>query len=318
MQEELLIKIEEAEKGLGFIFPASIRNFLLNLNDFGEFFGKEEWYFDIYNDVKKGTNTILEDSLTFKEDWKLDAVVIGHNGMGDYLLLLPRRYPKKIDQQLDEIIFVLWHELAEIRIFAYDLAEALDEDFDSGPTGDEYVFRINEDDTVDEGFELRRIYDPIAYVEYLKSRAANNPIAIQPEGNGEGEEWLQLHERVNQASEWIELEQSDKIDEILSILQECADDEFLGPRAHWLLSKVYMKGIGLPSNPAKAIEYVQKSAASGNYNAMADLSFYYFKGMGVAQSTLKAIEWMESANEKSEGLMEEKLEALKNFQARKN
>jgi Sel1 repeat len=317
MQEEILIKIEEAEKGLGVVFPANIRNFLLSLNDYGHFLGKEEWYFDIYNDVKNGTNTILEDSLTFKEDWKLDAVVLAHNGMGDYLLLLPKLYPKKIDHQLDEIVFVLWHELAEIRIFAYDLSEALDEDFESGPTGDEYVFRINDDDTLEEGFELRRIYDPVSYVEYLKSKFLE-PVAVQPEGNGEGEEWLQLHERVNQASEWIEEEKSDKIDEILAILQECVNDEFLGPRAHWLLSKVYMKGIGLPANLALAIDYVQKSAASGNYNAMADLSFYYFKGMGVAQSTLKAIEWMESANEKSEGLMEERLEALKNFQAQKN
>lgn len=317
MQDEILLKIEEAESALGFVFPSSIRNLLLSLQDYGLFFGQEEWYFDVYNDTKRGINSIVEDSSSFREDWKIDAVVFAKNGVGDYLLLLPTLYPKKVDDQLDEILFVFWHELGEIRIFAYDLAEALDESFEAGPTGDEYVFRINEDDSVDEGFELRRIYDPVAYVEYLK-QTSTNLVQNTDEARGEGEEWLQLHERVNTVCEWMDEDRTEKIDEMLSTLTECLEDEFLGPRAEWILSKIYMKGFAVPVNTEKGITLAQKSAGSGNYNAMADLSFYYLKGIGVKQSTLKAIEWMESANEKSEGLFEDNLDALKNMQAQKN
>lgn len=317
MQDEILLKIVEAEEKLGYRFPASIRNLLLNLDDFGRFFGKEEWYFDIYNDTKNQTNTIVEDSLSFREDWKLEGIVFAQNGMGDHLLLLPKQYPQKLEGQLDEIIFVFWHELGEVRIFAYDLAEALDEDFDPGPEGDDFVYRIDEEDRVEEGFELRRIYDPVAYLEYLKK---NIPAVSSSESDADpqGEEWLRLHERVNEVSDWVSEENAGKLDEMLSTLNECLADEFLGPRAHWLLSKIYMKGIGLPVNTEKGIHHVEQSAKAGNYTAMADLAFYYFKVVGVSQSTLRAIEWMESANEKSEGLLESELEALKNSQIRKN
>jgi hypothetical protein len=91
MHEELLAKIAEAEIKLDFTFPASIRRFLSMLKDWEYKFKEERSFFNIVREINstEKKNSIVEDSVSFRQDWGLNGVLIAHNGVGDHLLVLP-------------------------------------------------------------------------------------------------------------------------------------------------------------------------------------------------------------------------------------
>ena len=316
MHEELLQKLAEAELKLDFKFPASIRRFLSSLEEWTYSFKGGEWFFPIVLDINdpNKNNSIVEKSLEFREEWGLNGVIIAHNGVGDDMVLLPN---KKDPALMDEMLFVMWHEVAEIRILSWNIDEAVRHGLDEFIFRNDCVYALDEDGNLSEGYELKRLEDPESYIQYLKD-SQPAPESEDDTGQTEPDPAMELHDQLQQAGDWIDEERTDKISEILSILQACVDEDSWSRRAHLFLNRIYMRGFGIPADPEKAIYHALKSAEEGNYNAMSDLSFYYLRGMGVKQNFQTSLYWMEKANEVSEGMFDDKLELIQKMMSQNN
>src|SRR5688572_2135351 len=314
MHEELLQKLAEAEFKLDFKFPASIRRFLASLEKWEYQFKDQVWYFNIVHDINDpDTNTsIIENSRTFRDEWRLKAVVIAHNGLGDYMLLLPNKTEPEL---MDEMLYVMWHEVAQIRVLSWNIDEAVRHGLDEFIYRDECVYALDDQGNLVEGYELRRLEDPGSYVKYLRDRQTIQESEAEP---GEPDLVMELHNQLQKADGWIDEERTDKISEILSTLHACVEEGTWSKRAHLVLNRIYMKGFGIPANPEKAIYHAIKSAEEGNYNAMSDLAFYYFKGMGVEQNFQTSLYWMQKANDASDGMFIDKLELIQKMMSQNN
>ncbi|MBX2875124.1 MAG: hypothetical protein KTR30_23575 [Saprospiraceae bacterium] len=82
------------------------------------------------------------------------------------------------------------------------------------------------------------------------------------------------------------------------------------------LSRLYMRDEGAFKDLEKGIQLARQSAALGNLNAKADLSFYYYKGLGVEQDLQKALDFLVEANEQAKerfggGMWDEEIEMIK-------
>ena len=316
MHEELLQKLAEAELKLDLKFPASVRRFLASLEKWTYSFKDDEWYFPIVLDINdpNKNNSIVENSLAFREEWGLNGVIIAHNGVGDYMLLLPNKNEPSL---IDEMLYVMWHEVAEIRILSWNIDEAVKHGLDEFIFRNDCVYSLDEEGTLSEGYELKRLEDPESYIEYLKDRQPAQETEEDTAQN-EPDPVMELHDQLQQASDWIDEERTDKIGEILLILQACVDEGTWSRRAHLFLNRVYMKGFGIPADPEKAIYHALKSAEENNYNAMSDLSFYYLRGMGVEQNFQTSLYWMQKANEVSEGMFNDRVDLIQKMISQNN
>jgi TPR repeat protein len=65
-----------------------------------------------------------------------------------------------------------------------------------------------------------------------------------------------------------------------------------------MLGNLYVRGIGVDKDLAKAVDLFQKSAAQNNPHACASLGRAYEKGVGgLPQDTAQAIEWYRKAGD---------------------
>ncbi|MBI1173613.1 peptidase C14, caspase catalytic subunit p20 [bacterium] len=68
------------------------------------------------------------------------------------------------------------------------------------------------------------------------------------------------------------------------------------PDAEFELAKIYEQGLGVPPDPAKALELYKASAAQGFADAINDLGFLYFQGgLGLQPDQAKGIEYFRQA-----------------------
>jgi uncharacterized protein len=64
------------------------------------------------------------------------------------------------------------------------------------------------------------------------------------------------------------------------------------------LGLLYVRGLGVAQDYAKARELFEKAADKGDATAMANLGLIYRSGLGVAQDSSKAREWYQKAADK--------------------
>ncbi|MFK7936604.1 MAG: SMI1/KNR4 family protein [Saprospiraceae bacterium] len=89
-----------------------------------------------------------------------------------------------------------------------------------------------------------------------------------------------------------------KLEDILKaieLLESLLTTEWYRNRALLKLSRIYMRGTGVPIDNKKGLTYVRECAEGENYNALSDLAFYHYKGMGVPQNTQLAYEYLTQA-----------------------
>jgi TPR repeat protein len=68
--------------------------------------------------------------------------------------------------------------------------------------------------------------------------------------------------------------------------------------AQFKLGVMHDRGVGVPKNVAKAIEWIQKAAVQGNTEAQHNLGLMYYEGTAVTKDPLKSLEWFQKAADK--------------------
>ena len=79
--------------------------------------------------------------------------------------------------------------------------------------------------------------------------------------------------------------------------------------ASWKLGLIYLKGIGVPKDDAKAAEWLKKAANLGQTRAQVTLSDLYSNGIGVPRDYVRAYTWASIAAE--QGAVDEPSPALR-------
>ncbi|MGN0339577.1 MAG: tetratricopeptide repeat protein [Lachnospira sp.] len=69
------------------------------------------------------------------------------------------------------------------------------------------------------------------------------------------------------------------------------------PYAQMAIAFLYMSGMGVEKDYAKAMEWYEKAANLGHYVAMQNIGDMFFKGKGVEKNYAKAFEWYEKSAE---------------------
>mgnify|MGYP000424257514 FL=1 len=109
---------------------------------------------------------------------------------------------------------------------------------------------------------------------------------------------------------------ADLISRAIQALESLLSHKGYAGRGALKLSRLYMRHEGAFKDLEKGLQLVRQSAAAGNLNAKADLSFYYYKGIGVERNLQKALDFLIEANEQSKerfdgGMWDEEIELIK-------
>jgi tetratricopeptide (TPR) repeat protein len=272
-----ITKLKEAENKLSCRLPVEIFDFIVELTADEVSFGEETWIFGTIND--KEDNFIIDNSKEFREYWELNGVVIAHNGVGDYLVLLPLQ-----NGELSSAIYIMMHENAEIKLFS----ESIDAALKYGPEDyfwDKRIFYSRDED----------------YDETLTHRVPGDITDAAPI-DPEAKEFLDLREKKSAIDDLIDDEETGRLSEILEGLDELTNcnDQHTQAWAFYKLSDIYFKGFGpLPRNIEKAMEYNEQAVDLGNLQATANRGFCFFAGIGVEKDLQKAYDLVKHANEES-------------------
>ncbi len=73
------------------------------------------------------------------------------------------------------------------------------------------------------------------------------------------------------------------------LIAGCSGGNASQAQADYELGVKYLQGLGVPQDDKKAVEYFEKSAASGNAEAELTLGYLYIKGKGVPQDNAKGL-----------------------------
>ena len=123
--------IEESEKELGLLFPPLYKAKMIKENGGEAQTEDESWtlfpFFDKSDNkrISRTYNHIVLETKNARE-WKnfpQDAVAIGENGCGDYLILQP---VLETENELSEIPFSWWHETGEIHAVGNSINDLLE------------------------------------------------------------------------------------------------------------------------------------------------------------------------------------------------
>ncbi len=82
----------------------------------------------------------------------------------------------------------------------------------------------------------------------------------------------------------------------LAMWQTAAEKEI--PEALWLLGCCYDNGVGVGSDPSRALQYYLRAAGRDYGPALNDVGLCYGRGIGVAKDLMKAVEYYKRAAEK--------------------
>jgi TPR repeat protein len=80
------------------------------------------------------------------------------------------------------------------------------------------------------------------------------------------------------------------------IIEECQRKADQGDAKYQFnLGMAYLKGMGVPEDPAEAVHWFRKAAEQGHSRAQTLLGYCYEKGAGVPRNEVKAVEWLRLA-----------------------
>lgn len=273
--QKTITKLKEAEDKLGCKLPAGIFDFIAGLTIDEVNFGNETWIFGTIND--DDGNFIIDASKDFRKYWELNGIIIAHNGIGDYLLLLALE-----SGELSSVIYVMMHETAEIKLFSLDIGSAVK----YGPEDYFWDTRVFYSRDADDGRTLTQL---------LRDSAGEASPA-----DAEDDEFYTLREKKSAIDNLIDDEETGRLSEILEGLDELTNcnDKQVQAWAYYKLSDIYFKGFGpLPRNVEKAMQYGEQAVKLGNLQATANMAYCFFAGIGVEKDINKAYELAKHANE---------------------
>jgi hypothetical protein len=275
MKRHITAKLKQAQEKLGMTFSEEHFDFISKLEKEEVKFGEEEWLFWTVNDKPNDANDnfIIESSLNFKNEWGLDGLVFATNGIGDYLVVLPK--------ELGDLILVMMHETAELKLFGKNIQDISQ----NGPVdyfwSDDYCYKLDDNDKL------------------VKSENFNPNISSNKYSeNYFGEDY----ELRSQLDDLIDDEKTEKISEILNGLERLSNskDENHKVWAFNKLSDIYLRGFGpVPPDMTKALEYNQRAVDLNSHKAISNRAACYFFGLGMTKDINKALELATKANELS-------------------
>jgi hypothetical protein len=285
------IKLQQAEEQTGHKIPPYLFDFIVALDQPEYTFGDEEWYFWSVTDKIEipQDNFITFHSLDFKEEWGIDGLMFGANGVGDYLLLLKDDH---VQEWLPQV-FIMMHETAEVKLFAENWEDLLQ----NGPADyfwdKKFYLKMNEDERV---------------VRWTAEEISMTDDEIEDEDDDEtGKDFFdEEYDLRNKLDDWIDDEGTEHTSEIIQGLEQLAESEEESHKI-WAINKlsdIYLKGFGpLPANLEKALDYNQVAMDLGSHKAFSNRAACYFSGMGVGRDLQKALEYAVKANELSKSNM---------------
>jgi hypothetical protein len=119
IQKGIAERIRQAEEKLDIELTIWTKIFLTSLTDH-----KVDVYGDTYlfysyleEEHRLNENYLIDQSLDFQAEWGIKAVVIGENGIGDYLIQLPEDYYGK-SRKMGAPVYIMLHERGIIKFFS--------------------------------------------------------------------------------------------------------------------------------------------------------------------------------------------------------
>lgn len=274
MNTHVISKLNEAEKTLGLKLPEKLFDFISGLNQPEVTLGNETWFFlTVLDDAEDANeNYIIQSSLNFNKTWGLEGIVVADNGIGDYLVVLP--------EELQEIILVLMHETAELKLFGKNILEVIE----NGPLDyfwdDNFLYKLDDDN------RLIKAKDSAKYISNCDSE------------NYFGKDY----DLRTQIDSWIDTEDYGKTSDILTGLKELTESNNTKHKI-WSLNKLsdlYFKGYGpIQKDIDQALKYNQLAIDQNSHIAFANLAFCYFSGIGMNKDYSAALDYALKANELS-------------------
>jgi hypothetical protein len=283
MNSTVVKNIAIAEKELNTPLPPRLREFISNLYDHEMEIGDDTWFFTIVNDevLAAKDNPIVSMSNSFREQWKIPAIIFAYCGIGDYLAV----WPGAGNEQTCERIFLLTTGSYKLEYYAPDIFSAYSGHF-SPPdleSFNSYSLAENGEITVDSGFGISGNYQSST----TSAESGSEPYYID-----------EYDRKKSIVYDMIDNEETDKYEEILDILHELTRQPDYAPRAWYKLAELYFKGFGpLAQNMELALEYNGKAVDLGHAKSMANRAWCYFSGFGLEKNIEKAYELIKAAND---------------------
>ncbi len=267
--------LDDLSTELGITFPGDVIAFLSQLEQPVAKFGSDEWWFSAADPE------LIDQALTrtrqFRKEWGLDGFVLADNGMGDELVMLPVAEDSPSPQALASTVFVMMHEVGELRLFALSPAELASSGDIYATDEDDCVYRLNDNGEVEKG---------PAY-----GRMPGEPVERAPDP-------LDLKRELDRLIDDNRFERAECLLEGLSSLARDG-----GTHAAWAehkLSELYRHGFGpIPEDLEKMLAHNAEAVRLGNESALAHRAFFHFKGIGVEQNLELAEKLARDANKRS-------------------
>jgi TPR repeat protein len=219
-------------------------------------------------------NFIATATEGFREEWKINGLVVADNGIGDALVLLP----DDSDETFRAQVFVVMHETGEIKTFAESLDELLQEGPHDYSWSDDYYLKLNDDGSVSK-------YEHSAEGDLTLDDIYDDDYKLR-----------------HHIDDLIDDEKTGRTTEILDGLEKltACDDKDHAAWAFNKLSDIYLRGFGpVPKNLDRALEYNQHAMGLGSHKAYSNRAACYFAGIGMERDLHKALEMAKHANELS-------------------
>jgi len=288
--QSTMIKLLQTEEKLGYNIPKYLFDFIAKLDKPEVQFGQEEWLFWTVNDnpEDKEDNFIYTHSVDFENEWGRKGLVFATNGIGDYLVLLADNDILGFIPQ----VFVIMHETAEIKVFADNWNNLIEQGPEDYFWNDEFYLKIDDNDNVVEWKDYKK-------VRRDETEKTSNEVEDADTNNNYFDEDYKLRSHLDDLIDYERTELTSEIIQGLEKLTGCNEQS----HKVWALNKlsdIYLKGFGpIPADLSKALDYNQAAIDLSSHKAYSNRAACYFFGLGLTKDIHKALEYATKANELS-------------------
>ncbi|WP_276503693.1 SMI1/KNR4 family protein [Terrimonas pollutisoli] len=285
-----MIKLLQTEEKLGYNIPKYLFDFIANLDKPEVQFGQEEWLFGTVNDNPEDIddNFIYTHSIDFENEWSRKGLVFATNGIGDYLVMLR----DNDNMSFLPKVFVIMHETAEIKTFADNWNDLIEQGPEDYFWNDEFYLKIDDNDNVVEWKDYKKTPNK----EY---KSVSDDIEDSDISNDFFDDDYKLRSHLDDLIDYGKIELTSEIIQGLEKLADCNEQS----HKVWALNKlsdIYFKGFGpIPADLSKALEYNQAAINLNSHKAYSNRAACYFFGLGLIKDLYKALEYATKANELS-------------------